>query len=1270
MMGDPMGQELHCTDRYASRVKSGHRTTWPTLAALLTTTALAAPVLAQQLPTGGNVVAGTATIGSSGSTMSIQQQSQRAIVNWNGFSIGSGGQVNITQPGAGSAILNRVTGPMPSAINGTLSANGQVFLVNRNGVIVGPGGRVEAGGFVASTLDIGNDDFMAGRLRFSGDGSSAPVTNQGVIEIGRGGYAALLGGRVSNEGIIRVPMGSVGLGAGERATLDLSGDQFLQVALPSDDDGDPSALIQNAGVIQANGGSVELRAAVARDAARNAINLSGVVEARTVGGRSGRVILGGGGGGTVTVSGRISANAPTSEATIVESSPVPPARPRGGEIKITGDRIELVGATIDASGEGGGGTINIGGNLGGQGPLQNASELSVDADTTILADATVAGDGGRVVLWSDLATEYFGSISITGGAESGDGGFAEVSSKLNLTFDGSVDGKAPNGETGQLLLDPVNFSIIETVAGVPAPANTIYTDTLESILADVSTTISTDSPGTEAGNLSVLGDLLWTSPNTLTLLADNSIFISASITATTGRLILTALGSDGPGGNGLISPNEDADINVASFWITDGDWVQVANPIADAFIGSFSADSFTLSPGATFLRASIAGLDPDSPYFLSDVFGLQGIAGYLLSEDFALATDIDASDTANWNFDVDSGFLGFDPIGNDGTAFSGTFTGNGNTIDGLYVDRFDAAMFDSTDGATISDVSLTNVDITGNGFAAGLIADATDTTVSAVAVDGDISGISAETIGGIIGNMSGGSLTDVLSNVAISVTGTAAASKAIGGIVARNLGGTVERAGFIGSLNADGSIFDPDDTRTIGGVAGVNTGTVQSSYARGTISIFGDGTTTYGGIVGLNTGTIDESYAAPDLSEDSGGTFTPGGVAGIASGTITDSFYDTDLFFPAGPAGGGTGLTTAEFQSTSFFFGPGGFQAAGYDETTTWAPGEAGFYPELYTIAPVISAQPTSATITFGDAVPTDLGDFFGGPGVYVFGETGDTITDSSVFFIDGAIEAGDIPIAVSDPAVSTLATDFRTVALGSGTLTVLAFPITVTAESETKVYGDAAALDFTTTDLGPASDISVDIFSGGQFFSSDVGTYDIEIEDVALFAADGSDITGNFLVTLVDTAEDPTILLEVTPLPVTLIFDDVTKTYGETIDLTGTLPSNDPFLFEEGPVILDTFSEGEPGSAPVADGPYAIEVTTTPSVALNYTISTTGEVIVEPAPLTIIAGDAEKFFGVEADLGSTNFTAEGLVLGEEITGVTLSSDGARPGLRWMGRLT
>ncbi|MFN9095419.1 MAG: hypothetical protein ACK5WN_14095, partial [Alphaproteobacteria bacterium] len=172
----------------------------------------------------------------------------------------------------------------------------------------------------------------------------------GRIQAGPGGYAALLGGAVDNSGTISVPMGRIGLGSGEKVTLDLSGDGFLQVAVPTAAGGD-QALVSNSGRLSAPGGRVEIAAATAQAAARHAINMSGVVEANTVSGTAGSITFSGGPGGAVNVSGRVDASSATG---------------RGGNVTMTGATIALRGAEVNASGATGGGRVRIGGDRLGQ----------------------------------------------------------------------------------------------------------------------------------------------------------------------------------------------------------------------------------------------------------------------------------------------------------------------------------------------------------------------------------------------------------------------------------------------------------------------------------------------------------------------------------------------------------------------------------------------------------------------------------------------------------------------------------------------------------------------------------------------------------------------------------------------------------------------------------------------------------------------------------------------------------------------------------------
>jgi filamentous hemagglutinin family protein len=246
-------------------------------------------------PTGGTVVAGQAAINQTGATTTVQQQSQTASINWQGFSIGSQETVQFVQPSATAVALNRVVGNDPSEIYGHLLANGQIFLVNPKGVLFGPSAQVNVGGLVASSLNISDEDFLAGNYRFHSRGSksdtgSAPasVINQGSLTAASGGSVALLGGQVSNSGTITAQLGTVALAAGSAMTLDFQGNRLLNVQV---DEAAAGALAENHQLIRADGGTVIMTAAARNALLNTVVNNTGIIEARTIDDQSGEIKL-------------------------------------------------------------------------------------------------------------------------------------------------------------------------------------------------------------------------------------------------------------------------------------------------------------------------------------------------------------------------------------------------------------------------------------------------------------------------------------------------------------------------------------------------------------------------------------------------------------------------------------------------------------------------------------------------------------------------------------------------------------------------------------------------------------------------------------------------------------------------------------------------------------------------------------------------------------------------------------------------------------------
>jgi len=272
-------------------------------------TAYAATPAPTALPTGGQVVAGQAGISQSGSSMTVNQGSNQAIINWQSFDIGSQASVTFHQPSASSVALNRVLSGEASQIYGKLNANGQVYVVNPAGVIFGAGSKVDVGGLVASTLDISNEDFLAGKLRFNRNSATGGITQQGEITVKDQGVLALLAPTVKNEGILSARLGNVVLAAGDRITLDGGANGYLQVAV---EPATVKTLVENKQMIVADGGQVIMTSKAADALSAGVVANSGTIQARTLAEHEGRILLLADlGHGEVKHSGLLDASAPT-----------------------------------------------------------------------------------------------------------------------------------------------------------------------------------------------------------------------------------------------------------------------------------------------------------------------------------------------------------------------------------------------------------------------------------------------------------------------------------------------------------------------------------------------------------------------------------------------------------------------------------------------------------------------------------------------------------------------------------------------------------------------------------------------------------------------------------------------------------------------------------------------------------------------------------------------------------------------------------------------
>jgi len=381
---------------------------------------------------GEQVVSGDVSIDRAGDVTTIHA-SDGAIIEYERFSVWSNEELHFVQPDSQSRVMNRVLGD-PTQIDGGLYANGIVYIVNPAGIFFGANAVVDVGGLYAAAGNVSNEDFLAGLDRFELTGV---VENAGRIESPE---VALLGRAVANHGEIHAPDGTIALVAGERVVLTrLAGRLHVEVDGAA---GSPDApAIAQTGTLDAGDeGSVSFTTG---DVYSLAVNHEGIT-------RGGRIELRAA-TGLLQVAGLLDASDTTPGGT-------------GGEISVTGGQVALLGALLDASGDAGGGTIRVGGDLRGQGSLPNATRTYVDGESVLRADAATSGDGGTVIVYADEATAFHGAISARGGAEGGDGGFAEISGAVFLFSGGDVDLRAVQGANGTLLYDPKDIVIAGGVA--------------------------------------------------------------------------------------------------------------------------------------------------------------------------------------------------------------------------------------------------------------------------------------------------------------------------------------------------------------------------------------------------------------------------------------------------------------------------------------------------------------------------------------------------------------------------------------------------------------------------------------------------------------------------------------------------------------------------------------------------------------------------------------------------------------------------------------
>ena len=778
------------------------------------------------LPTGGVVSAGAASISQSANALTVQQTSARAVLDWQSFNIGAAATVNFNQPNSGSVALNRISGSA-SEIYGKLNSNGQVFFTNPQGMLFGPGAQVNVGGILATTLSIGNSEFMAGNYRFSNPGSGS-ILNAAAITAA--GSAVLLGNSVTNAGQLIAT--TVTLAAGNTVAVDLSGDGLIRAVV---EDVALHARIVNSGSIGA--AQVTMTAGQAAGVLDRVVNNSGVIKATGLANVGGEILLL---GYAVDNSGSIVASGSKG----------------GGGIKLMGD---MAGGSVKLSG-----TLDASAPVAGNGGTIETSAAHVNiADTARVTTAAAMGLSGS---WLIDPVDF--TIAATGGDMTG----AALTTGLTSNNVTIASTSGTTGSSGDVNVnDAVSWSS--------------HTLTLN---AQNNININADLTATSSASLALLyGQGAVASGNTSNIITTNAtVNLPAGTTNFTtlqgsngvvkAYTVITSLGAAGStthtdlqGMNGGLALNYALGGNIDAA-LTSG-WNSLAGftPIG-TFTGTFDGLGHTISnltinrptsyvglfgqtSGLTTIRniglvdASVSGID--------SVGGLAGLNRGSISNSYATGS-VSGSNNVG-------GLVGYGYGSISNSYATGKVTATGNRVGGL-VGRLHGTISDSY---AKGDVSSTGIDV------GGLVGRQDCCSIRNSFATGSVSG--SDTVGGLVGLAGYGSISN--SYAAGDVIGT---GDMIGGLVGFQVGGSIRDSFATGEVNGK---------TNVGGLVGYKTGSITSSFAAGKVTSTDD--LGYGLVGWNSGGTItssvwDKTTSGKDVGIGGGGSQT--GATGMITADMKD----------------------------------------------------------------------------------------------------------------------------------------------------------------------------------------------------------------------------------------------------------------------------------------------------------------------------------------------------------------------------------------------
>ncbi|NET59323.1 MAG: filamentous hemagglutinin N-terminal domain-containing protein, partial [Symploca sp. SIO2E6] len=469
--------------------------------------------------------------------------------SWEQFGLNTGQVANFISNPQIQNILGRVVGGDPSIINGLIQVTGgnsNLYLMNPAGIVFGEGASLNVpasftattangigfnGGWFNATGDnhyqalVGNPHSFAFRMEQPGS-----IVNAGELAVGGGQNLTLLGGTVVNTGTISTPGGEITI-----------------MAVP----GENLVRISQEGMVL----SLEVEPVSAIAGGITPVDLPRLLTQSNLGHATGLTVNS---DGTVQLAGS-GITIPTDAGTTIAAGTLDVSGATAGNVNVFGNKVDLIGANINASGINGGGNVLIGGDYQGQGTVPNALGTFVSSDSVINADALINGNGGKIIVWADDTASIHGSLTARGGLSLGDGGLIETSGKQFLNLTATPDASAVNGNGGTWLIDPTDITIVNGGGGAIGTNMVDVANINAALNLGTNVTITTAIGGTQAGDITQNADANINKTAggdaTLTLDADQNITLQGNITSTSGALNVNLLAEGALNLTGAINTN-------------------------------------------------------------------------------------------------------------------------------------------------------------------------------------------------------------------------------------------------------------------------------------------------------------------------------------------------------------------------------------------------------------------------------------------------------------------------------------------------------------------------------------------------------------------------------------------------------------------------------------------------------------------------------------------------------------------------------------------